>query len=111
MPRVRGAIGWKCPSGTGFQTIAGSCTGAHSLALAALRFRGYRATNRYIVFQALEHTLAFPAAKWRFLDDCHSKRNLALYEGDYFEDPQRIAELITVTKDLLSALKALGPIA
>jgi hypothetical protein len=31
---------------------------AHALALAALRYHGYRPANRYIVFQALPHTLA-----------------------------------------------------
>ena len=30
---------------------------AHSLALAALRFHGYRSENRYIVFQVLPHTV------------------------------------------------------
>lgn len=30
---------------------------AHSIALAALRWHGYRPDNRYIVFQALQHTL------------------------------------------------------
>jgi hypothetical protein len=30
---------------------------AHALCLAALRAKGYRAGNRYIVFQALPHTL------------------------------------------------------
>ena len=33
---------------------------AHALALAALRFRGYRSDNRYLVFQTLEHTVALP---------------------------------------------------
>ena len=32
---------------------------AHSLCLAALRRHGYRAVNRYIVFQVLPHTLAW----------------------------------------------------
>lgn len=31
---------------------------AHALSLAALRWHGYRAGNRYIVFQVLPHTLA-----------------------------------------------------
>jgi hypothetical protein len=31
--------------------------GAHALALAALRLRGYRSENRYLVFQVLPHTL------------------------------------------------------
>lgn len=30
---------------------------AHALSLAALRAKGYRAANRYIVFQVLPHTL------------------------------------------------------
>lgn len=36
---------------------------AHSLALAALRWHGYRASDRYIVFQTLPHTLNFPQGK------------------------------------------------
>lgn len=35
---------------------------AHALALAALRRMGYRSDNRYLVFQALPHTLGIPAA-------------------------------------------------
>ena len=46
---------------------------AYSLALAALRWHGYRPNERYVTFQALAHTLSFPAAKWRFLDNCHHK--------------------------------------
>ena len=83
---------------------------AHSLALAALRWHGYRSENRYIVFQALAHTLSFPAARWRFLDDCHRKRNVALYDGDFAEDEQLIGELIAVTKELRIAVEALGPV-
>lgn len=83
---------------------------AHSLALAALRWHGYRSENRYIVFQALAHTLSFPAVKWRFLDDCHRKRNVALYDGDFAEDEQLIGELIAVTKELRIAVEALGPV-
>lgn len=30
---------------------------AHSFSLAALRFRGYRSDNRYLVFQTLVHTI------------------------------------------------------
>ena len=33
---------------------------AHALASAALRRLGYRAENRYVVFQALPHTLGLP---------------------------------------------------
>ena len=83
---------------------------AHSLALAALRWHGFRSQARYIVFQALGHTVAFPAAKWRFLDDCHQKRNVALYDGEYFDDEQLIKELIAVTKELQAAVEALGSV-
>lgn len=41
---------------------------AHALALAALRFHGYRSENRYVVFQALVHTLGLPNEQWRVLD-------------------------------------------
>ena len=40
---------------------------AHSLCLAALRYRGYRPKNRYIVFQVLPHTLGLGADVWRIL--------------------------------------------
>ena len=41
---------------------------AHALSLAALRWRGYRSENRYLVFQCLTHTLALEAVQWRVLD-------------------------------------------
>ena len=34
---------------------------AHALALAALRWHGYRPDKRYVVFQALQHTIGMPA--------------------------------------------------
>ena len=54
---------------------------AHSLCLAALRAKGYRSGNRYIVFQVLPHTLGLGAEVWRVLDKCHNTRNLGEYEG------------------------------
>ena len=84
---------------------------SHSLALAALRWRGFRPDKqRYIVFEIMVHTVSFPTDKWRFLYDCHSKRNRALYEGHSFEDEQFIKELIATTKELHAAVKALGPV-
>jgi hypothetical protein len=83
---------------------------AHSLALAALRWHGFRAENRYIVFQLLESTVLFPPTKCRVLDNCHRKRNLALYEGDYAEDEQLISELIKVAGELEVVVNALGPV-
>src|SRR4051794_37095909 len=55
---------------------------AHALSLAALRWHGYRPDKRYIVFQALEHTVGLPPSIWRVLDKAHRIRNLAEYEGE-----------------------------
>lgn len=54
---------------------------AHALCLAALRWHGYRSTNRYIVFQLLPHTLGLGAPVWRVLSKCHDVRNLGEYEA------------------------------
>lgn len=74
---------------------------AHSLALAALRSKGYRSENRYLVFQCLQHTLDLPTHQWRVLDTAHRKRNLAEYEGIIEIDDQLLQSLIRVTDQLL----------
>ena len=38
---------------------------AHALCLAALRWHGWRSTNRFIVFQLLPHTLGLGPEVWR----------------------------------------------
>jgi hypothetical protein len=53
---------------------------AHALCLAALRWHGYRAANRYIVFQVLPHTLGLGPEVWRALDKCPSVRSRVPYE-------------------------------
>jgi hypothetical protein len=83
---------------------------AHSLALAAMRWHGYRSDKRYLVFQSLEQTIGLENAKWRVLDKCHKQRNLAEYEGHLEITPQLLQELIEVSKELLSLVEALGPI-
>lgn len=83
---------------------------AHALALAAMRWHGYRSDNRYLVFQCLIHTLGLENKKWRILDLCHRQRNLAEYEGHLEISPQLFAELIEVAKELLELVEALGPI-
>jgi hypothetical protein len=57
---------------------------AHALCLAALRVKGYRPANRYIVFQVLPHTLNLGPEVWRVLAKCHEVRNLGEYEGDEY---------------------------
>src|SRR5437763_2901560 len=46
---------------------------AHALSLAALRWHGYRPAknNRYIVVQALAHTLDLDPGEWRVLSEAH----------------------------------------
>jgi len=44
---------------------------AHALCLAALRRCGYRARQRYIVFQLVPHTLGLGPEVWRLLAKAH----------------------------------------
>jgi hypothetical protein len=74
---------------------------AHSLALAALRWHGYRPVNRYLVFQALPHTLEVSKEIWRVLAKCHDCRNLAEYEGHLEISDQLLQELLAATQLLL----------
>ena len=83
---------------------------AHSLALAAMRWHGYRSENRYLVFQCLLHTVGLDNAKWRVLDKCHNLRNQVEYEGFTEIDPKLLEELIGITRELLTKVEALGPV-
>ncbi|MCK5639294.1 MAG: hypothetical protein KAJ19_00800 [Gammaproteobacteria bacterium] len=83
---------------------------AHALALAAMRWHGYRSENRYLVFQCLEHPIGLENAKWRVLDKCHAQRNLAEYEGHLEITPQLLEALIDITEELLELVMALGPV-
>ena len=75
---------------------------AHALSLAGLRIAGYRANNRYLVFQCLKHTLGLPNEKWRVLDQAHRRRNLAEYEGAIDVDEALVEALIRVAEDVAS---------
>ena len=83
---------------------------SHALALAALRWHGYRSENRYMIFQALEHTLGIAPELWRVLAACHQKRNLAEYEGHLDIDNQLLVDLIKSGVLLLERVAALGAI-
>jgi len=78
---------------------------AHALSLAALRWRGYRAGNRYIVFQVLPHTLQLGPEVWRVLAKCHDVRNLGEYEGDLNVDGRLLADLIKAGQAVATALE------
>lgn len=73
---------------------------AHAISLAALRARGYRSENRYLVFQTLQHTVGLPAEEWRVLDTAHRKRNLAEYEGELDVDVKLLEALIRVAREV-----------
>ena len=77
---------------------------AHALCLAALRRMGYRASNRYIVFQVLPHTLGLGPDVWRVLDLCHNRRNLGEYEGLLEVDDRLLSDLITAAQRVAEAL-------
>jgi hypothetical protein len=82
---------------------------AHAFALAALRRHGYRSGNRYVVFQAIPHTLGLDAVVWRVLAKCHERRNLAEYEGYFEVDKQLLTDLIESTVRLEAAIAAFDP--
>lgn len=83
---------------------------AHALALAALRWHGYRSESRYHVFQCLVHTVGLPPEQWRVLDQAHRKRNRTEYEGVFEPDAALVAAVIRVTRELLLRLESLGPV-
>lgn len=84
---------------------------SHALALAALRWSGYRSEIRYLVFQCLQHTVGLGPEVWRVLSLCHDRRNRAEYQGFVDIDEQLLADLITATGILLEKVSELGPIA
>lgn len=83
---------------------------AHALCLAALRWRGYRSGNRYIVFQLLPQTLGLGPEVWRVLAKCHEIRNLGEYEGDLNLDQRIVSDLIAACQAVAAKVDALPPI-
>ena len=84
---------------------------AHALCFAALRWHGYRSSNRYIVFQMLPHTLDLGPEVWRVLSKCHDLRNLGEYEGDLNIDERIVTDLIAACRAVAAKVEALPPIA
>jgi hypothetical protein len=84
---------------------------AHALCLAALRRSGYRPANkRYVVFQALPHTLGLGPEVWRVLDLGRSRRNRSEYQGDPDLTERLVADLIVAAKCVLAELDRFGPL-
>jgi len=82
---------------------------AHALSLAALRWHGYRSEKRFVVFQALEHTLGLPAKQWRVLAEAHERRNRTEYEGAVGVEPELLAALVRVVDEVADSVRALDP--
>ena len=82
---------------------------AQALALAALRWHGYRSKNRYPVFQTLVHTVSLPAEQWRVLDRAHRQRNFVEYEGRTDVDEATVEAVIRVARVVGDAVRMLGP--
>ena len=73
-----------------------------------LRHRGYRSESRYLVFQALAHTLGFPSETWRVLAKAHERRNLAEYEGMFDVDERLLEDVIAAAQAVSKAVKGLA---
>ena len=63
---------------------------------------GYRAKQRYIVFQVLDETLGVEPEIWRVLARSHELRNLVEYEGELQASAELVEELISICKELTS---------
>ena len=83
---------------------------AHALALAALRWHGYRSDNRYIALQSLPHTLGLGPPVWRVLATCHQRRNALEYEGHLEVDERLLTDLLKATETVYEAILRLGPV-
>lgn len=84
---------------------------AHALCLAALRRSGYRPANkRYVVFQALPHTLGLGPEVWKVLDLAHSRRNRSEYEGDLNLPERLLDDVIAAARKVLAELDRRGAI-
>ena len=81
---------------------------SHALALAALRWHGYRSDSRYLVFQCLKHTLSLDNEQWRVFDLAHRKRNLSEYEGVVEVDDSLLEALIRVAGVVEERVTGLG---
>lgn len=83
---------------------------AHAWCTAALRYHGYRPQNRYIVFQALPHTLGFGPDVWKVLSHAHNRRNKVVYEGGLDVSEQLLRDVIKACERIAAALGALPPL-
>lgn len=82
---------------------------AHSLSLAALRWHGYRPSQRYIVFQLLPETLGLGPEIWRVLAKCHDLRNRGEYEGALDINDRLVVDLLIACNAVRRQASLLAP--
>lgn len=80
---------------------------AHAVALAALRRKGFRSKNRYLVFQCLQMTLGMESEAIQVLALCHRRRNVAEYEGHFQVEDRLVTDLLELTKSMLDKVTEL----
>ncbi len=80
---------------------------AHALCLAALRWHGYRASNRYMVFQVLPHTLGLGPEVFRVLSKAHDQRNASEYVGKFDVDERLVTDVIAACGKVAAKLREL----
>jgi len=84
---------------------------AHAFSLAAMRWHGFRPANkRFVVFQALPHTLGIKPEVWRVLEKCHASRNSLEYDGTFDVSNQLITDLLKATEIVQESVEKLAPI-
>lgn len=83
---------------------------AHALCLAALRYRGFRPTKRYIVFQVLPDTLGLGPEVWRVMSKAHDLRNRTEYEGSFEADERLVKDLVAACRAVSKKLEDLPPL-
>ena len=66
-----------------------------------MRQQGFRARHRYIVFQALPHTLGLGPEIWRVLAKAHDLRNLAEYEGHVDVDARLVIDVVAACQTVV----------
>ena len=83
---------------------------AHALCRAALRYRGYRPSNRFIVFQVLPDTLDLGTEVLRVLLKGHDVRNRTEYEGALEVDERLVTDLVEACRKVADKVQALPPL-
>jgi hypothetical protein len=83
---------------------------AHAFAVAALRWHDYRSDERYVVFQALQHTLGLQPDVWRVMDRAHGARNLADYGGQLLITDRLFEDIQVATSVVRDAVLRLSPV-